>query len=200
MQSRSLWYVVGMFLLVWVGTVGCPSQVEAETSPVIRTLKIVVGAVRYGRHKLALNFFAGQEQGKMLLESHWEKLSLAQQQEFITLFKTLFAKIALRRVEARFKYLKTIVYDKPEIVGEKATVHSTIVILHALKKQELKLIYNLRKKADGWKVLDVTTLGESMLTGIRDEQIRKIMKKGGWERLIQLMRNRVAQLKNVEIK
>lgn len=197
MKAKYLW---GSMLVVSLLCFVKPAEVEAEPSPVIRTLKVVVGAVRYGRHTLALQFFAGEEQGKLLLESHWAKMTADQKKEFVDLFKTLFAKIALRRVEERFKYLKTIVYDKPEINGDKATVHSTIVILHALKKQELKLKYELRKVADSWKVLDVTTLGESMLQGIRDEQIRKIMKQGGWERLITLMRNRAAQLKNVVLK
>lgn len=189
--------VFALACLMW--GVALPERVEAA-SPVVRTLKIVVGAVRYGRHKIALRYFAGQAQGELLLEKNWKKASVKQRKEFVSLFQTLFAKIALRRVESRFKYLKTIVYDKPQVKGNKAMVNSTIVILHALKKQEMKLKYELRKVGKKWKVLDVTTIGDSMLTGIRNNQIRKIMKKGGWSRLLTLMRKRAAQLKKIKLK
>lgn len=172
----------------------------ASTAPEVKPLKIVVGAVRYGRHKLALKFFAGEAQGKMLLEKEWAKGTPKQRKEFIKLFHVLFAKLALRKVESRFKYLKTIVYGTPKVKGNKATVSSTIVILHALKKQEMKVKYDLLKVDKKWKILDVTTVGDSMLTSIRDKQVRKIMKKGGWKRLLTLMRKRAAQLKNVKIK
>ncbi|MGZ3460020.1 MAG: hypothetical protein ACXU86_16120, partial [Archangium sp.] len=39
-----------------------------------------------------------------------------------------------------------------------------------------------------------TVLGDSMLTGIRDDQVRPIMKQGGWEHLLELMRKKNAEL------
>lgn len=194
--------ICSMMMLLLCGTLwlGAPQPAEAGKSPVVRTLRIVVGAVRYGRHKLALKYFAGKAQGKVLLGKHWGQVKAPQRAEFVSLFKTLFAKIALRRVEAKFKYLKTIVYGKPEVKGNTAHVNSTIVILHALKKQEMQLRYTLHKVAGKWKVLDVVTMGDSMLNGIRDKQIYKIWEKGGWKRLITAMRRRAKHLERVKLK
>jgi phospholipid transport system substrate-binding protein len=42
--------------------------------------------------------------------------------------------------------------------------------------------------------VDVAVLGDSMLTGIRDDQVRPIMKQGGWDHLLDLMRKKEAEL------
>jgi phospholipid transport system substrate-binding protein len=34
-----------------------------------------------------------------------------------------------------------------------------------------------------------------MLTGIRDEQIKPLLANGGWDKLLQVMRDRLAQVK-----
>jgi phospholipid transport system substrate-binding protein len=80
------------------------------------------------------------------------------------------------------------------VEGDKAKVKSTIVIEHPMKKQEMKLLYSLVQDKGGWKVLDVAVLGDSMLTGIRDDQVQPIMKQGGWEHLLDLMRKKNAEL------
>jgi phospholipid transport system substrate-binding protein len=73
-------------------------------------------------------------------------------------------------------------------------VKSTIVIEHPVKKQEMKLQYSLAQDKGAWKVVDVAVLGDSMLTGIRDDQVRPIMKQGGWDHLLDLMRKKEAEL------
>ncbi len=198
-MKTSIGFVLA-FLMGGTLLLTAPRPAAAKKSPIVRTLRIVVGAVRYGRHNLALKYFAGKAQGRVLLGKHWSKVKAGQRSEFVSLFKTLFAKIALRRVEAKFKYLKTIVYGTPKVKGNTAHVDSTIVILHALKKQEMQLRYELRKVAGKWKVLDVTTMGDSMLQGIRDKQIYKIWEKGGWKRLILAMRRRAQQLAQIKLK
>ena len=61
------------------------------------------------------------------------------------------------------------------------------MILLPLKMQELKLKYQLSKEAAGWKVVDVAVLGDSMLKGIREDQIIPLMKEGGWDGLLKAM-------------
>ncbi|HAN30820.1 MAG TPA: hypothetical protein DCQ06_04415, partial [Myxococcales bacterium] len=92
--------------------------------------------------------------------------------------------------------LETVLYSAPKVIGNKATVQATIVILHALKKQELNVTFALINTAGAWRVTDVTVKGSpSMLTRIRDDQIKKIYARGGWPKLLELMRKRVAKLK-----
>ena len=74
-----------------------------------------------------------------------------------------------------------------------ATVASTIFIKHPLKTQEMKLKYRLVKDAAAWKVVDVTVLGSSMLTDIRDTQVKPLMAQGGWDKLLSRMREELAK-------
>jgi phospholipid transport system substrate-binding protein len=163
---------------------------EAVTKPV----KTVVQSVRFNKDDLALKQLANEEQGRFLLGEDWEKGTDAQRKEFTRLFNSLFAKIAFPKVRENFKNLASITYEDPSVEGDKASVKSTVVIEHPLKKQEMKLQYSVVKSQGGWKVLDVAVLGDSMLTGIRDAQVRPIMDKGGWDHLLKLMREKEAEL------
>jgi phospholipid transport system substrate-binding protein len=163
---------------------------DAITKPV----KIVVQSVRLSKDELALKHFAADEQGRFLLGESWDQGTDAQRKEFTTLFKRLFSLIAFPKVRDNFKNLISITYDAPKLEGSKATVSSIVLIDHPMKKQELKLVYSVLQEKEGWKVLDVKVLGDSMLTGIRDDQVQPILKQGGWDRLLELMRAKNAEL------
>ena len=60
--------------------------------------------------------------------------------------------------------------------------------------------YNLAKLGGSWKVIDVAVLGDSMLTGIRDDQVVPILKESGWDGLLKAMRDKNAELKDVVLK
>ncbi|MBM7113406.1 MlaC/ttg2D family ABC transporter substrate-binding protein [[Archangium] primigenium] len=170
--------------------VAAPAANEAATKPV----KTVVQSVRYSKDDLALKQLANDEQGRFLLGEDWAKGTDAQRKEFTQLFHSLFSKIAFPKVRDNFKNLESITYTEPAVEGDKANVKSTVVINHPMKKQEMKLQYSVVKEGGGWKVLDVSVLGDSMLTGIRDDQVRPILKQGGWDHLLDLMRKKDAEL------
>ncbi len=172
----------------------------APNDAVTKPVKTVVQSVRYGKDLAALKHFGGEHQARFLLGDSWDKASEAQRKEFIQLFHNLFAKIAFPKVRDNFKNLASITYTDPEVEGEKAKVASTVVIDHPMKKQELKLQYTLAKDKAGWKVVDVTVLGDSMLTGIRDDQVQPLLKEGGWEALLKAMREKNQELASVQIK
>jgi phospholipid transport system substrate-binding protein len=167
-----------------------PAANEAVTKPV----KTVVQSVRYSKDDLALKQMANEEQGRFLLGDDWAKGTDAQRKEFVQLFNSLFSKIAFPKVRDNFKNLESITYADPAVEGDKANVKSTVVINHPMKKQEMKLQYSVVKEGKDWKVLDVSVLGDSMLTGIRDDQVRPILKQGGWTHLLDLMRKKEAEL------
>lgn len=169
---------------------------EAVSKPV----KTVVQSVRYGKDLAALKNFGGEQQAKFLVGDAWDKATEPQRKEFIQVFHNLFAKIAFPKVRDNFKNLASITYEDPEVTGDEAKVASTIVIDHPLKKQELKLKYALAKDKTGWKVVDVAVLGDSMLTGIRDDQVRPLLKEGGWEALMKAMREKDKELEKVVLK
>ncbi|WP_224244562.1 MlaC/ttg2D family ABC transporter substrate-binding protein [Hyalangium gracile] len=178
----------------------CVPALAAPNEAVTKPVKTVVQSVRYNKDLAALKNFGGEQQAKFLLGEAWDKASEEQRKEFIELFHTLFAKIAFPKVRDNFKNLASITYEDPEVAGEEAKVGSTVVIDHPVKKQELKLKYSLAKDKGGWKVVDVAVLGDSMLTGIRDDQVRPLLKEGGWDALITAMREKNKELAKVTLK
>ncbi len=179
--------------LLAVLTLALPA-LAAPKDTISKPVKTVVQAVRYNKDALALKNFASEEQGRQLLGEDWAKATDAQRKEFVKLFNSLFSRIAFPKVRDNFKNLASITYEEPEVEGEQAKLNSTVVIDHAMKKQEMKLRYSLVKEGKAWKVVDVAVLGDSMLTGIREDQIKPIMKEGGWEHLLELMRQKDAEL------
>lgn len=173
--------------LAWVVSSGVHASPKDDIS---KPLKTVVQSVRFGKDALALKYFAGEEQGKRLLADQWDKATEAQRKEFVQLFHTLFSKLAFPKIRKNFENLDTVLYDEPKVEGSAAHMGSTILINHPLKKQELKVKYTLSKAATGWQVVDVAVLGDSMLKGIREDQIIPLLKEGGMEHLLSLMRKR----------
>ena len=167
---------------------------------VSKPLKTVVNSVRYGKDLAALKLFAGEEQGKFLVVDEWAKGTDAQRKEFVDLFHQLFGKIAFPKIRKNFENLDTVLYDEPTVDGDKALIASTILINHPLKKQELKLKYTLVKQGAAWKVVDVSVLGSSMLVDIRDDQVQPLLKEGGWAKLLEAMRSKNAEMKDVVLK
>ncbi|MCY1031813.1 ABC transporter substrate-binding protein [Corallococcus sp. BB11-1] len=169
---------------------------DAITKPV----KTVVQSVRYEKDLKALENLGGDQQGAFLLGDNWTKGTDAQRKEFLQLFHSLFAKLAFPKVRENFKNLDSITYDEPQVTGDKALVGSTIFINHPLKKQEMKLKYSVEKVGAAWKVVDVSVLGDSMLTGIRDDQVGPLFKEGGWDGLLGAMRAKNNELAAVKLK
>ena len=127
----------------------------------------------------------------------WEKATAEQRKDFTDLFQTLFAGIAFPKIRENLQNLSTMLYEKPAISGDNAKLGSTIVIDHPLKKQELKVRYDLHKSKAGWNVVDVMVLetgAKSMLTSVK-EQTDALYKAGGWDNLLAKMRERAAKLK-----
>lgn len=160
-----------------------------------KPLTTIVNSVRYGRDNAALKLFAAEEQGKLLVADSWAKGTDAQRKEFVALFHDLFARMAFPKIRKNFEHLDTVLYEDPKVDGGRAEIGSTILINHPMKKQELKVRYQLIKDGAAWKVIDVSVLGDSMLTGIREDQIIPIMKEGGWDNLLKLMKDKQKELK-----
>jgi phospholipid transport system substrate-binding protein len=171
----------------------------AAHDEVVKPLKVVVNSVRYGKDVAALKLFDKEEQAKQLLGDSYAKMTAAQKTEFEQLFETIFGKMAFPKIRENFKNLQAINYDEPKVEGNKATVNSTILILHPLKHEELKVTYSLAKEPDGWKVVDAVVLGDSMIDDARDN-IQGIIKDGGIDGLLQTMRAKAKELESVQLK
>lgn len=173
------------------------AEPEAVADPPDKPIKRLIGAVRYNKDDLALAQLDGEAQGAFLLEKAWVTATAEQKAAFVRDFHAMFSAIAFPRIRKNFEKLETVLYDPPAIKGDQATIASTIVILHPLKKQEIRATYDMHKVGGEWKVVDVTVKGDkSMLTNIRNDQIRPILAEGGVTKLLDLLAKRVAQLRS----
>jgi phospholipid transport system substrate-binding protein len=159
-----------------------------------RVVKQLVLAVREGRDADALRFMDLEGQARFLFGDDGSKITDAMRNEFTTLFGRVFAAIAFPRVRENTKNLVAITYEPAEVSGDEARVRSTVVLDHPLKKQEMKLDYLLHKTAAGWRVFDLRVLGDSMITAIRDDQVRPMARDKGWDAVIAALRAKDAEL------
>jgi phospholipid transport system substrate-binding protein len=173
----------------------------APKDDISKPIKQLVERVRKDKWVDALKALAGEEQGKLMMGEDWAKGTDAQHKEFVQLFQTCFAKIAFPKIKKNFENLDTILYDDPTVTGDKAKIGSTILINHPMKKQELKVRYDMTKKPDGWRVVDVTVVSvgnSSMLTDIREGNADAL--KAGWDSVLKTMRDKAKELESVPLK
>ncbi len=166
-----------------------------------KPVKTLIAAVRYGKDGLGLKQLAGEAQARFLLGEAYEKATPAEREEFQRLFHALFAGIAFPKIRQNFEHLETILYEPPKVDGDTARLKSTLVILHPLKKQEIRVEYTLKKVGGAWKVFDVQVLGtggDSMLTSIKTDQVQPLLAEGGMAHLLELMRERLAQVEKAK--
>ncbi|RMG15773.1 MAG: ABC transporter substrate-binding protein [Deltaproteobacteria bacterium] len=178
-----------------------PARASGAAKALEKPVKTLITAVRYGKDSLGIKQLAGEAQARFLLGEAYEKATEAQRAEFIRLFHQLFAGIAFPKIRQNFEHLETILYEPPEIEGDTAKMKSTLVILHPLKKQEIRVEYTLKKVGKRWKVFDVLVLGtggDSMLTSIRNDQVQPILAEGGMDHLLKLMRERAAEIEKAK--
>jgi phospholipid transport system substrate-binding protein len=174
----------------------CTAATAQADDAIKKPLETLVKSVRYSKDDRALKQLDGEAQGKILLADDWDKATPDQRNQFVSYFHQLFAVLAFPKIRESLQYLGTTLYEEPTITGDKAQIVSTLAIDHPLKKQELKVKYDLHRTKEGWKVVDLLVLGvggDSMLTGIRNDQIIPNM-KDGLPKLLELMQQRLQQV------
>ena len=149
----------------------------------------LVKNVRKGRTQEALKQLDVAGMSAFLLEDYNGPSTNQQQAEFVSLISSYLSKHVFGRLRDDFKQAATIEYGAPEINNNEAGLLSVISIVHPLKKQQVKLKYSLFNTKKGWKVTDLTFAGDrSVLTNLRDDKIRPLLKAGGLDHVITEMR------------
>jgi len=148
---------------------------------------------------LALKILDVNEIGKLALGKYFDKLSSAQQKDFLGLFHELMAN---RVVEANIPSQKVLTAKIPilinaeraetdDVFGKEAIVVNTTV---PHKKVEFKVEFFLYRAADGLKLYDVHIDDRSTLLDFRN-QFSSIINKKGYKHLVKLLRERIDKIK-----
>lgn len=189
-----IWEVLMSALLAALIAVALPAA--AGDADVEKPIKSFIGAVRYGKDDIAKKLIDGDAQGRALLAASWDSGTPAQKKEFADLFVDVFSGTAFPKLRDNFQKIETIVYAKPVVDKDHAEIDSTLVILHPMKKQEIKVRYSLSKGKGGYRLVDVTFAGDkSVLTNIRDDQIAPLFNEGGWQKVLDMLREKAKELR-----
>ena len=168
---------------------------KEKTTQYQKPVKMLIGAIRYKKDDMALKLLALDTMTAELNRSHWAKMSADQRKAFEKNLGILLKKLSFTKARDLFKHLDAILYDEPEVKGDRAKIKSTIVVHRAYKKTELVITWTLLKRGKKWLVLDTTVAGESTMEGLRDDQVDPLVKEGGIKLLLQKMEEKIKSLK-----
>ena len=132
--------------------------------------------------------FDFEEFSRRSLARHWYRLSQAQQQEFIGLFKRLLEQTYMDRItksdDAEVRYLREIQLseDKVEVQTE--------VVANSTETPIFYRLYATEKKA--WRVYDVLIENVSLVRNYRS-QFDQLMTRGSAEAMLKRLRKKVLQ-------
>ena len=168
----------------------------APSKKIEKPIKVFVNAIRYGKDDLALKYVDGPAQAQFLTGDAWAGASPAQQKEFVALFHVIFAQLAFPKLKDNLQKIETILYSDAKAEMGAASITSTLVVLHPMKKQEVKVHYRLSEAKGKYRLVDVTFEGDaSLLTNIRDDQIEPLLSEGGFALVLDTLRARVGEIK-----
>lgn len=173
----------------WTASAQAPSPAEAQ-----KPIKTLINAVRYSKDDLASKQVGYDVMVEKLMAESWKDASEADRKELITGMEKLIRGISFPAGRDIFKYLDNVLYDAPRVDGDSIKVKSTVVIHRDLKKSELGIDWVLAKSGGTWKIYDTVMQGESTLAGIREEQIRPLLKEGGVAAVKKAMHEKITEV------
>ncbi|GIW40172.1 MAG: organic solvent tolerance ABC transporter substrate-binding protein [Candidatus Binatia bacterium] len=133
---------------------------------------------------------AFSEVARFALARQWDTLGAAQRNEFLALLRELFEKIAYPKSASFFEDLE-IEFDGERIEDSTAEVSTTV---HHPEEGLLSIDYRLKREGDAWVVYDIVLDGVSLLVDLRS-QIQKVLREESYERLLERMREKLAEAK-----
>jgi phospholipid transport system substrate-binding protein len=134
-----------------------------------------------------------EELSRRALVDHWTTLTPTQQQEFVSLLRQLVERNYQRNMESTLDF--QITYSD-EIKGGDGIVVQTVARSRKNRRApEVSIDYTLVAKDSGYRVFDVVTDGVSLVTNYRT-QFNRIIRKDGWDKLIERMRARLSSDNN----
>ena len=174
-----------------------PVSINASTSDdraIQKTLKSLIGSIRYGKDHIAAKKISFADMSRELLADDFNKLTANEQKEVISGLEKIIRAISFVKGRSMFKYLDALLFETAKIDGDRARIKSTVVIHRNLKKTEIIFEWIMIKHNGSWKVLDTIMLGESTLKGLREEQVKPLLQKGGTQAVLKALREKVAEV------
>lgn len=182
-------------VLIFVAPVFSQEE-KQESDPVTKPIKLLLNSVRYEKFDLAASTLDySPDLGKKLMRESWSRMKPAEQKEMLAAIELVIRYVSFKEAAKDFKYLDSVVYDKPRIKGNTARCKVNIVIYNKVKKDEIITDVELVNKNNEWKIVDMYVLGEGAFDGIYQDEVQPILKKGGIPALMKALRKKVDKVK-----
>lgn len=136
-------------------------------------------------HHVYDGMFDQVELSRRALAQNWNKLNLAQREEFVNLFRQMLEKAYIDKILAYAD--EKVVFDREVQLSEtQAEIQTTIVT----SSNKVPVFYRVIKKGGGWKVYDVVIENVSLVSNYRT-QFNDILAKNTPEQMLEILRKKV---------
>lgn len=122
------------------------------------------------------------------LGDHWEAQSEGERQRFVQLLQRLVQRNYEGSLERITEF--EVSYERESRRGELTVVHTLARSRSQRRAPPVAIDYTMQRSERGWRVVDVTTDGVSMVDNYRS-QFNRIIARNGWEDLITRMERRL---------
>ncbi|HCC55437.1 MAG TPA: organic solvent tolerance ABC transporter substrate-binding protein [Desulfobulbaceae bacterium] len=130
--------------------------------------------------------FDFREMSMRALAKHWQERNPAEQDRFVSLFKTLLENTYLAKIETYSG--EKVTFKKAALQGNKAIVYSDLI----RKNVQTPVNYKLKNIDDRWMVYDVEVEGVSLVNNYRT-QFASILSKENFAGLIARLEEKVSK-------
>lgn len=151
-------------------------------------------ALRADIKKIVNGFIDYAELSKRALAVHWQKITPQQREEFVSVLRDLIESHYVKQIRSNVAY--EMKYEREEIKGDEATVHSTIKVTRRGRQQEIPVDYKLMLKDGRWLMFDMITDDEVSMVRNYKQQFSKIIDKDGFEGLLKKMKKKLSEQKD----
>lgn len=131
------------------------------------------------------------ELGRLAMADHWAKLTEKQRTEYTTLLRKLIETSYVKGLRANLKYVVKYTGEAPK--GKYLLVTTEIHTKRKGRPFTIGVDYLLRKSGRAWRTFDIITDGVGLVENYR-AMFNKIIKKRGFDGLLQRMQRKLAKL------
>ena len=166
-------------------------ELRQYTDRVLRVLQspgLSPAARRTAVRDLALEVFDSAESAKRALGPHWQRLTPAERDEFVKLFRDLLEQTYVARIDEYGG--ERIRFVGEQVDGDTATVRARIVTRTGT---EVPVESRMLHKGDRWFIYDVAVENVSLIANYRS-QFDRIIRSASYEELVKRLKARVELL------
>ena len=166
-------------------------KVTGDALAVLRDKPLTQGQKRDKVRQIAYDTMDFQMLWRLALGQYWRGLSDDQRKQFVDAFRTHVANTYGHTTDEYTDEDIKVINDRRKATATFRCRRRSSARKTACAKMWARVDYRLRKKDDGWKIIDVTIDNVSLATNFRS-QFEEIMSQGGFDQLLKDLRDKNA--------